>query len=352
MSKFATPVIYADSKCLPLQHLPTSIIDLALSRGVYPEKILRGSGIFLQDLTAEGAAGKQLTSPEQVIKLLDKTKQYITGYDSSFLLGQRLLPGQYGAFSQALQHATNLAELLKVFAHYQSLINPFIGCELRTSQQQLHLYFYDAIGLTEEQYIYLLEVVLTALTSCIKYLTNSKIKMHYQFKHNRPRYIQEYEENLGFNLAFDQLADVVSIDKTKLKQNFRFTSPIKQQLAMQQLAQTSVAQPFLQQIRNMIRKNRSLTLEELALRLDMSPASLKRKLKQHKTRFLAIQDQQQKEKVIHWLRYQSYTNEQLANKLGFNDLANFRRAFKRWFNMTPSGYKSTYLNNLNQLSEY
>ena len=265
--------------------------------------------------------------------------------------GPGLVPGQYGAFAQAVQHAANLADLFKVFARYQSLINPFIGCELRTSQQQIHLYFYDAIGLSSEQYIYLLEVTLTALNSCIKYLTSSKIKMHYQFKHSRPRYIQEYEENLGFNLAFDQLADVVSLDKVKLKQSFRFTSPIKQQLALQQLVQTPVAQPFLQQMRSIIQTNRSLTLEEVAQLLDMSPASLKRKLKQHKARFLAIQDAQQKEKIIHWLQFANYTNEELANKLGFNDLANFRRAFKRWFNMTPTDYKSTYLNNLNQLSE-
>ena len=93
---------------------------------------------------------------------------------------------------------------------------------------------------------------------------------------------------------------------------------------------------LLDSVRAMLHRNSSLTLPEAAARLNMSAASLKRKLSEHQTSFSDLHDNIRRQQAIFYLQVQKLNNEQSAVKMAFSDITNFRRAVKRWTGLTPS----------------
>jgi AraC-like DNA-binding protein len=80
-------------------------------------------------------------------------------------------------------------------------------------------------------------------------------------------------------------------------------------------------------------------LEALAVGLGMTPRRLRRKLAQENTSFRQLLDELKTEVAIKYLRDTELTVEDIASSMGFDDIANFRRAFRRWTNRTPNDYR-------------
>jgi AraC-like DNA-binding protein len=84
-----------------------------------------------------------------------------------------------------------------------------------------------------------------------------------------------------------------------------------------------------------------LTLPQLALVLNMSEATLRRRLSAHSTHggFSAIRQHCQLELAKRLLADFGYAVDTVAQRVGFLDANAFRRSFKRWTGLTPSQYR-------------
>lgn len=89
-----------------------------------------------------------------------------------------------------------------------------------------------------------------------------------------------------------------------------------------------------------------LQLEELANMLNVSRRTLIRKLKNEGTSYKQLMDLRQKELSLHYLANGTLSIEAIAHMLGYSYVANFRRAFNRWFGVSPSEYRSKFLMNM------
>ena len=74
----------------------------------------------------------------------------------------------------------------------------------------------------------------------------------------------------------------------------------------------------------------------MAAAFDTSPASFKRRLARHGTHFQEQLDLSRRDLALYLYQVKGYSNEEVALHLGFNDVTNFRRSFKRWTGRTPS----------------
>jgi AraC-like DNA-binding protein len=77
-------------------------------------------------------------------------------------------------------------------------------------------------------------------------------------------------------------------------------------------------------------------LAEIAAFLDLSDRSLRRQLRQQGVSFRSLLDELRMQIAMKYLRTTTLANEDIALALGFSDAANFRRAFRRWTNKSPS----------------
>jgi AraC-like DNA-binding protein len=78
------------------------------------------------------------------------------------------------------------------------------------------------------------------------------------------------------------------------------------------------------------------SLAAIAKRLDMSDRSLRRQLSEQGISFRGLRDELRMQIALKYLRTTELANEDIALALGFSDAANFRRAFRRWTDKSPS----------------
>ncbi|MEU4212822.1 AraC family transcriptional regulator [Streptomyces sp. NPDC026206] len=78
---------------------------------------------------------------------------------------------------------------------------------------------------------------------------------------------------------------------------------------------------------------------QLAARLAVSPATLRRRLQEEGTSYQRLKDQVRREAAISGLAEGREPIAQLAARLGFSEDTAFHRAFRRWTGTTPGAYR-------------
>jgi AraC-like DNA-binding protein len=78
------------------------------------------------------------------------------------------------------------------------------------------------------------------------------------------------------------------------------------------------------------------TLAAIAKLLEVSDRSLRRQLRERGISFRGLLDELRMQIALKYLRTTRLANEDIALALGFSDATNFRRAFRRWTNKSPS----------------
>jgi len=323
-----------DDKFMGAHQLAASLLDIAHARGVDHHRLVRGTGIFIEDVKV----AKQI-SAEQVFRLIENAQKLVPGYDCSFQLGRRLFPGSYGAVSEALMHARDMTDALRIVSRLKMQICPFVSCLSYCHNKQVYLLINDALG-SGKNWQFIVECYLTALSSSLRLLCGHRIPLHFELPFPRPRYIQEYEENLGFRVQFDQPMLTVRFESKWLCTRFQQDSKTLRQYALLNATQSQVPQlAFIDAVRQRLRSHPHTSLQQAAEYFSMSPATLKRKLKLHGNSFQELHDDVRRQQAIYLIKHKGLNNEQSATQMAFSDVPNFRRAVKRWTGLTPSQLK-------------
>ena len=74
----------------------------------------------------------------------------------------------------------------------------------------------------------------------------------------------------------------------------------------------------------------------MAEQLNLSRSSLYRRLREDDSNYQTIVDKFRRDQAIVQLKNNKYTICEIAEHLGFSDVSNFRRAFKKWTGYKPS----------------
>lgn len=326
------PFVTQDDKFLPAQGLVACLVDLASQRGLNQEKLLRGTGIFGEDLVRPDYQVCLL----QITKLLSQFQRLMPGNDASFQLGHRLFP-DLSAQASAIKYSASLSQALSLFSKFRMYFAPLLF-GIRYRHQGFHyIALNDAVGLKPQQYQFVVELYCTLLVSVTRQLLGHRLPIWFEFPFLRPRYFQEYEEHLGLKISFNRPNLCIRFESRHLNQVLPNASALRQQLALSQIPSGEHAQQTLvEAISVYLRQHRHTDLHEVAAHLNLSPATLKRRLKDHHLRFSQLQDRVNMQQAYYLLTVKGLKNELVAEKMAFSDVPNFRRACKRWSGFTPS----------------
>jgi AraC-like DNA-binding protein len=327
--------ISLDDKYLSAEGMITALVELAQGRGIPLHKLLRGTGIFEQDLYDLS----QRFSLSQLLALISHFKALMKSNDSGFLLGHQLVNDVSPAM-QSVRLSPSLGMALKQLQQISTVIAPLLFTRRHIFKDDLYLYLQPSLGIDESLKNYCFEIYSAALMSLLKRVCNVYPHCYFDFTCKRPRHIQEYEQHLGLRIRFEQPYTRWHFNKQLLK----CTNPEASQLRWQQcIAQSelhkNVSQSFVEAVCQRIYRDKNNSLANSAEHFAMSSATFKRKLKQHGVSYSQLQDEQNKLKALHLLGVCQQGNERVADRLAFYDIPNFRRAFKRWTGITPNQLK-------------
>lgn len=330
------PYFEIDTPLIAAHEWPLTLIDMALNRGVEEYKLLRNTGIFREDITSNNV---QL-SPQQCFQLINNIQKHVHSSELSFLLGHQFFSTLDTTAITALTKAANLQTAIDTLIEYQSQLMPLLNLRVCYEQDRLVIYWQDACG-ADTAMPFLLELMLTAFSSLSRWQSGENLPWQFYFTHSKPIYIEQYEVHLHSNVQFSSQVNAMAIARDCLYR------PWKNSCATM-LANTSKTadekrqiipfqRGFLSELYNYLHHNiqHNPNLEQTADAFGMSSASLKRKLKKHHSHFQEQYDLVRKDLALYWLYQAGWSKEQVARELHFYDVANLRRAFKKWTGGLP-----------------
>ncbi len=287
-------------------------------------------------------------SPAQVMRLVSNAARALGAPDTSFMLGQQMLPGHYGAVSHALIQATSLREALTILSTHHATLTPLLRPRLMTDGPFAVLYWTDTFG-TPSLRPFLVEMHLTAVAAMTRWLSGERLPWHFCFNRAKPRHAEQHAVHLGTALRFECQLDAQLIDIDCLDRPWPRGNRVAMAAALRTADAELLAEPGRSSLLSVLydylhaRITAAPTLEESARDLGISPATLKRHLALHGTHFQAELDQVRTHVSIYLLQVRHCDNEQVARHLGFHDAKNFRRSFRRWTGITPTLMRNTLL---------
>ena len=99
---------------------------------------------------------------------------------------------------------------------------------------------------------------------------------------------------------------------------------------------------FLEDVRNAIAEELiagEATAENIAMRLNLSPRTLHRRLVENGSAFRKVKDDLLRTRAEKLLIQQKITLGEVSYLLGYSEPANFNRAFRRWTGTTPAQWR-------------
>lgn len=326
-----------DSRLIAAHQQPAVLIDLCLGRGINSHRLLRGVGLFHEDILA----GQLRISPEQYLRLIGNARQLLDADDSAFLFGQRLLPGHQGAASQALALAANLGEALGLLIELRALLSPLLTPRLVLDADYAYLSWHDSCG-AGEQLDFLLEAQMAAVVAMSRRLGGEHLPWRFHLRRARPRQIEQYWVHLGEDLHFAGPCDLLRLPRDCLSrpwpQAAQTAAAVAARQARAELQTLEASASLLDCLyRWLLRHVREApSLERAAEAFGMSPATLKRKLKKHHSSYQEQLDRVRLDVALYLYQRRGFGNDQVAHYLHFHDATNFRRSFRRWTGLSPS----------------
>ena len=333
-----TPFGYQD-KILLTRPQVTDLLQLAARRGVSAEKLLSGTTIFPADLHKP----QHRIHSSAWLKFMQQCQQ-LQSPELPFLTASAWLQNADIPLCTLLQHANNLQQALKHLLYFRHQLAPYLFVRLQQQADHISIELLPAIGLGGQQQ-FVCEVWLSLLLQLIKQQLGSTQGCQISLRWPAPKTASAYQALWPAEVCYQQPCTAIHINRHCWHQPFRSAEPDKFHRARQTCRQQNLLLAKQRGVLEFAWRQLSkalpalLTQEQLAQSFGISVSALKRLLQQHHTSYSQLLDEVRNQLALSLLSQQDLSNRQLAERLGYSDEHNFRRAFKRWTGAIPSAFR-------------
>ncbi len=252
--------------------------------------------------------------------------------------------GTWGALGYAIMSSANEIEATKIGQKYYQAAPSLIQTTTRieAGRQRIQM---DPIYPIERLVPFCVEeniVGIMRLSS--EYLQEPMNPLEISLTYSKPVYARKYREYFDCPISYDQPENLVWTrvpTEQPLRTSDSASAQICLKLAEQLVAKHRGEDDFLLQVRRELLRHPGdmPDMEKVAATLAMSSRTLRRKLNALDTSFRQVQDDVRKNLALDYLRNTAMTIDQIADRLGYTESTNFRRAFKQWTMESPSHFR-------------
>lgn len=162
-----------------------------------------------------------------------------------------------------------------------------------------------------------------------------------------PAYLDALKQDVGVPVQFEHSEDALVFPVSALAARPRLADPQVAAIAREQCEmqfrqwRTEEEGVMAERIRSALQDRPAPlpSLEAMADKLAVSARTLKRHLQQAGLSYRQLQDEERYRQAQRLLVKPENSISEVAYSLGYSDVANFSKAFKRWSGLTPKGYR-------------
>jgi AraC-like DNA-binding protein len=319
--------------------------DMLVSQGVSAEDILRGVNIRLEDVHS----AKTRISLRQLMTTYQNAMQLSADRHLPYRIGTTIHVSTYGMYGYAILCCPDFRKAMDFATRYHALAAPLATIEFREegdraiwsvepiphSVADRRLYRFVAelqIGIHISLMRDVMGPAFAPQEICLSYPQADDFGLTAELVGCRVRFVQPANQIVFKSSWLDQAASLGN--KTTYATILAMCDDLLGDLTSRIGAAGEIRAILLRDIAN------PPTFDVTAQLLDVNARSLRRQLRQQGISFRGLRDELRTQLALKYLRSTNLANEDIAVALGFSDAANFRRAFHRWTNKSPSEVRS------------
>jgi AraC-like DNA-binding protein len=203
----------------------------------------------------------------------------------------------------------------------------------------------DRVALSPEERRALLDIVMLSTQGLIESVLGRPMSQgRFELPYAVPEHAEVYERLFHAPVRFGCPGAAIIIPAEWLSIECPLADPALHDAALQSLLsaarQLRAGRTLVARVEEILaRRGAKLGLPAAARLLGVSPRTLNRRLEQEGTTYLSLVERLQRAQAEALLRDPELTIVEIAHLLGYEDTANFGRAFRRWFGDSPGRFR-------------
>lgn len=327
---------------LPAVHA-LHLADLVAQRWhVAHDELFRGSGLVASELSAPGA---RITLPTAT-SLAERARLLTSEPAIGVYLGLQMRASAHGFLGFAAMTSATLGEALELAVRFAPTRTNALHLSHSQSAGEAVLVIEERadFGAARDTVLFALTLGLWQIASA---LTGKELEGQIELAFSEPAYGAAFPD-LSKHLRYGQRHNRLLFDAALLDARLEMADAVATRLAREQCEQAleSMADRpearWLEDVRRVLRgqaKEPLPTLEQAATRLHVSTRTLKRRLASSGTSYSSLLGEERFARATTLLRSTDLSIDEISERSGYSDVANFTRAFRRWAGTTPTAYR-------------
>jgi AraC-like DNA-binding protein len=321
------------------------MLRFAEKRGATAEQLLANTGLDVTDFYTKNAhiqVWQHLIFLENLFKLINDPRLSIE-------IGLASNLTKIGLFGLGLMSSRTLSEAIDFGRRYLRTQYPFFESTFELHDDTVVITLHEIIPL-ERFRPFIVENFLIDVAEIFRSLMFGEYRptehQHFElyFDCPEPAYFASYKDRLP-QLRFNQVANQFRFPAKMLDQPIHTANPTLVHLAMGhgelELARLGLIKNWVDHVRALLFSQEGAypSFQSVAAKLCISPRTLARKLAEVDLNFSELLDQVRLKDAQNYLANTELRVDDIGIKLGYQNGANFIRAFQRWTGITPSEYR-------------
>ncbi|PTQ91108.1 AraC family transcriptional regulator [Agitococcus lubricus] len=321
---------------------PLLLVDVAANWQVKPEELLSDLGLTREMLLDP----QRRISFDDLNKLIIKAGQLTQEAALAIYFGQKMQISMHGFVGFAALTAANVREALMIAERFVGMISSIVNLRLEEGTDESAIYLEMNTQLQPLREVAVLAVMF-GFAHMGQAATGQLVTGRAELDFPPPSYLEPLIPFLPAQVSFNQAQNRIIFPSSYLDLPLVMANPVASQIALtqceQELQRFGLEQPFIAQVKALMfdEKYGFSTLEQVAQRLHMSERTLKRQLAKYDVTYTDLVEDTRKQKALDLLANPKLSLEDISEHLGYSDMANFTRAFKRWTEQTPAAYRKS-----------
>jgi AraC-like DNA-binding protein len=316
------------------------LMEILAERGISAATLL--NGVPLDPALLEDSRARM--TPTQWTLLVMRAQMLSNDPALGYEYGLRMRPTVHGVLGYAAMSAATLRQAQEISARYARMRQAGFTFELSEDAQHGQLTLRERQPIPVMRHFFVENILLGVARATAVLLGRDLLDMpgmEIGFDVPEPDYFAEWRERLP-PVRFNQPTNHVRVPLHYLSQRPVMADPLASRdaiaLCERELALAAEQEAdFTQRVRAelVLQDNGYPDLARVAAALCVSTRTLKRRLQRHGTSFMLLLEECRRRDAQHLLSHSTLSVQAIAVRLGYQNPANFSRAFSRWTGESP-----------------
>jgi AraC-like DNA-binding protein len=310
-------------------------------QGFSAEALLQGTGLNARQFTDPQAH----MSSEQKVLIFRNARRLSALPDLGLRAGARTRLSDFGLYGYALVSSPTFGDAVALGMRHVRLAGPVLEKRFRVENGTAIFEARDVMALGDVLPLateYWFSAIHKLITSVLEAPMPSRLLL---LPYPKPAHAAAYDRTFGCPVRFDAGAMEWHFDAAVLPAPCPNANPITAEMCAQMCERMLRDLPDESDLERAIRTacynscGDFPVLDEMATRLGLSARTLQRRLAELGRHYQEIVDEVRASLAIDFLRETLLSVEEVAQRVGFSDASNFRKAFRKWTGRTPGDFR-------------